>query len=641
MTNRLLLALIIQVPALWAGNLRGIELGGTASSEWLRAGLSGDSVDGEGPTGDNHAYSRADLWLNARAGAHLAGRLDVRLHQDWNKYYEEGPDPVVIRRLEISGGLFDNSLRFSAGDVLLGYSPLTLAKPEPEIPMEPEIFARRRRAAMEEWRLGEGKSPLQGISLELARRPAGWLGWTLESMAARLRQPEAGKGPAEVFQSGDADKWAAGGRARVALFSSWEAGATFIKTFDQVSSSRARLDIDGRAPAAGAPPALYEGGQVTAPFLSFNASPLLAGRPLSIKLGIEYALSRYAARRDSQGVITPVAEPKGAAWLATGHLDFGDPTDFLSLGCEGAYVSVGRDFVNDLAQSPAFVGRRILNNENQVKGRSRGYATLDALYNHVYEVRPTAGVNTLEFWGQGGDYAYQGENNWLRSAYFRNSYSPAATTQSERRAQRVALDPNVQLVFPYGLATPNRLGFKGSLKAGLAHGLLQAVVNLASLRERESEGEGPFPHARYRSLGGGLSLDLEPRFGRVLPLTLSLGYTQATRISDDTQRDSAATAAPSDSGDFRGRFQTGFLNAGISWRGPARLTLSGGYQRIDSRAGGAASERSESQWLLAADLGLGAGASCLAELGTLTSRGPGSILLYSQMVSRAELRVGF
>ena len=119
-----------------------------------------------------------------------------------------------------------------------------------------------------------------------------------------------------------------------------------------------------------------------------------------------------------------------------------------------------------------FLGRRILNSRSAVGspkvGLQAGYQTLDALYNHLYTVDPITSLTSSEQWYIDAK-TYNGTNNWYRAPFMKNSYSFYTTTKSERDDLMAsgALDPHVQLLFPFGPATPNRTGITLDLNADI------------------------------------------------------------------------------------------------------------------------------------------------------------------------------
>lgn len=614
----------------------GVHLSGRSLSQFMRSSISGMSADAETPTGENQAFSRADLAVTARPGADAGGKAIIRVHQDWNRYYEEGPNPLVIRWLDFSGSALDSSLSYAVGDLRARFSPLTLSAQEPEILMEPGIFAARRRRAMQEWFLGDGAVPLQGIRAGYAHAHPAWLGLSADLVAARLRRADPDGGFAWRFQTDDVDRWTGAGSAGLRLMEGLELGLTRLRVFDPVSIARARNLARLQADQGATPATLYETNDVTAPRLGLDAAPLLRDSRFSFRIEGEYAFSDYRAERDSlagEELITRSVEAlSGRALQAVLKAGYGRPDDAFAFSADLGWLQVDRGFVNDLAQSPVFMGRRILNSRNAVSGSSRGYSTLDALYNHAYDIRPVTNLNTLEGWGSGSSRPYTGTNNWLRSAAFKNSYSSSVSTRAEREALKGSLDPHIQLLYPYGRATPNRKGFDGKASASFLRGALQARAVIARLQEIEGEAPATMPgdsatadtarapRATFARNGAGLSLDLATLIPRLPPISLSLGMTA----------------------DSRGAYRASLLSAGISARPRDWLALSGGYQRMESTAAGTRPGLIQGHWALGAEAEVVRGAAISLEGGYLDLRETGAVPGgFTQFVTGAFLRIGF
>lgn len=240
---------------------------------------------------------------------------------------------------------------------------------------------------------------------------------------------------------------------------------------------------------------MYESNDVTAPRLGLDAAPLLKDSRFSIRFEGEYAFSDYRTERDSLAgdeLVTRSLETlSGRTLLALIKAGFARPDDTFSFTANLGWLQMDRDFVNEPAQSPFFMGRCILNSRNALSGDSRGYSTLDALYNHAYDIRPVTSLNTLKGWGSGSTRPYTGTNNWLRSTAFKNSYSSSVSTRAEREGLNGSLDPHVQLHYPYGLATPNRKGMDAKVEATILRGALRAQAVFARLQEMEGSAAGP------------------------------------------------------------------------------------------------------------------------------------------------------
>jgi hypothetical protein len=645
-----LLILILSFSAASAEQ-KGVAIEGVSVSRYLRATLSGDSVNKENPTAENQAFSQADVALKASPGGATGGEIDFRLHQDWSRYYDEGPNPFAVRRVLYSGSIFGDRVHFSMGDFRTRYSPLTLYSPAPEITMEPEIFAARRREAMDEWRLDSNLVPLQGLNAEYAAVSKPSFDLSFRATGARLRSVDPEGFLGWNFQSGSTEKWLAGGAFKATLWQGLQVGLTQMRVFDLVKASRAGNNAYALAERGTPLLTRYDDENVTAPMAGFDANPFLKESRLSFSVSMEYAFSSYSSSQDSlerSPVAHKVADLDDKAQRANLRAGFGKHGDDFSISLDADYLNTGADYVNDVAQSPTFIGRRILNSQSPIGGMSQGYSTLDALYNHEYHVAPITNLNTSEYWGNAAGTEYNGTNNWIRAPFFKNSYTPVISSKSERDSLLKAMDPNVQLLFPFGPATPNRAGFTSTVTGEMLKGALKAELSIASLKEikgvkMDSLQAQPAAFAR---LGGGLALDLGAWFGLSKALRLSASYVKdsETRAAFTSR---GVTVAALDYG-------TAFTNLGVYSQVLERLAFSAGYQGIKANplrgysAQGqtmtpVTGDQTQSQWSIGAELKVAAGAVAVAEMGMLKlaeADGTASVK-QSQFVSGVSLRIGF
>jgi hypothetical protein len=91
------------------------------------------------------------------------------------------------------------------------------------------------------------------------------------------------------------------------------------------------------------------------------------------------------------------------------------------------------------------------------------------------------------------------------------------------------LDPSLQLVMPFGPATPNRTGISGALNLGFLHDRVQAKVVFASLKEIDTtaipatatSAAITLPRTSYSQAGGGIKISLDGFIGWKYPINLS------------------------------------------------------------------------------------------------------------------------
>lgn len=652
----------------WEQNQLGVTIQGQASSRVLQSALSGPSATVGQATHENLAYTRADVEFQARPSTATRGRLEFRLHQDWENYYEEGPNPLLARWFEFGGKLFDGKVDFGLGDFRGQYSALTLYSPGLDIPNEPEIFAARRKLTMDEWHLGGHALPLQGLHAEYANRFSPAFALSAGGIASRLRTGGASQST-WLFWTDDVEKLMGAGYLKADLFGGLELGATRIQIVDPVKTSRAlNNEYVQKSPSA-----QFENVTVNAGNLGFDAKRFLSDGPFTLRAGAEFAQSNYMPAHDKvdtvgtitvnkpvgqSGTLTPVQVPVTAlrlikepeikddalrAGLHAGFRESGEGAFGIAL--DAAFLRNGKDYVNDVAQSPVFLGRRILNSANQVGGFG-GYNTFDAAYNNVYTVDPVTSVNTSEFWASDAK-TYNGTNNWYRAPQFKNSYSNTVMTRSERLQASAFLDPQLQLLLPFGPATPNREGIDASLKAKAMEGKLEASVLFASLKEPDGyavDATTTVAGQTFGRIGGGVKAQVGSFLGLDRRITVIAGW-----MEDNAKRPAFAYQ---DSAYAEVTVKSGLASAGVYanvWRG---LSLSAGYQQIKSNpykgydvAGETKTAKqadlTQGNWAIGAEYRIAAGVYANAEYGQLSLEEAKSATKFSQDLVSAGLVVGF
>jgi hypothetical protein len=407
--------------------------------------------------------------------------------------------------------------------------------------------------------------------------------------------------------------------------------------------------------------------------LSLDGKRFLGESPISVRLDAELAMSAYQKSfdvKDTIGFRTEIrqkqdgspdsavlpildlrvnkeAEIKGQALRATFHAGFAEADKGpFSVALNATYLKNDRDFVNDMAQSPSFFPARILNKANKVGGFNAGYNTFDALYDHVYTVDPITNINTSEFWIS-DTKEYNGTNNWYRASQFKNAYTNQITTRSEREFldKNAVRDEQVQLLYPFGPATPNRTGVDADLTGSALAGKLQATVLFASLKEVEGvkpDSGAALAMASFGRIGGGVKLDAGEWINRGRRAAVSVSYVQ-----DSYKREASPNPAYAAL-----EFKSAMINAGLSanvWRG---LGVLAGYQQIKSNppaAGGALSlvktsgefDLTQSNWSLGLEYRIAAGAYVTGEYGIVAFDEAKTATKYAQAVSSLGLIVGF
>jgi hypothetical protein len=622
----------------------GVSLSGKSRSEFTQAALSGTSANPAQPTHENIAFTQADIDLDARPSANTRGKLIFRLHQDWENYYDEGPNPLLARWFDFDGNLADGKVEFAVGDFREKYSPLTLYAPEPEFLYEPEIFKDKRQLAMDEWFLGDNRLPLQGVHATYKQDWPSTVGVNAGVTAARLRSGASGTS-SWPFWTDDADKLMGAGFLKVKALDAVELGGTLVRITDNIPAARAGSNLYVKLN----PFNVYEDVNVVAGNLGLDAARFLKHGGFFARLDAELALSDYQRTHDDTANGAPLLKDDekldGKAMDVTLHAGYSRPDGIFSgFTLDAAFLNNDADYVNDVAQSPVFWGRRILNSQNGVAGYTQGYGTFDALYNHVYTVDPVTNLNTSEFWFQ-DTKAYNGTNNWYRAASFKNSYTNEAITKLERDGFHS--DPHVALLFPFGPATPDRQGVNLSATAAFLKKRVDATVLFAALTEPEGvkiDSVHKAAAATYGRMGAGVQVQAGSLLGLANRITVSGSYVADTWKRGSYVQDSLTFAA--------GSFKSEMINAGLYAGIFKHLALLAGYQQIVSnpavgstRTGNTVApdlgEYTQTNWSAGLEIKLTHGAYVTGDYGMMEMKDPKTNTDFSQKIMDLSLLVAF
>jgi hypothetical protein len=267
------------------------------------------------------------------------------------------------------------------------------------------------------------------------------------------------------------------------------------------------------------------------------------------------------------------------------------------------YLSNDAGYRNELAQSPTFMGERVLNIENDTTKlrindpRARNYSSFDALYDHVYKFVPSAQTNL-----------------WARAPFQKNSWNSQIMTQGEMAAfAATRLDTTVQLVMPFGPATANRKGIQTDLTADAMNGNIEVKGAYAALENATGvmvDTVRALPVTKFTQSGGGLKIEAGGLMGLSLPLTLAGSFTRSTADNDGIAGDTVHTAT---------KVTSDFINAGAQWNFWKRFTLLGGWQQISTTIDRAGKEAKQIQTHTAGgiDYKVAAGAHLLFTVGQI------------------------
>ena len=305
----------------------------------------------------------------------------------------------------------------------------------------------------------------------------------------------------------------------------------------------------------------------------------------------------------------------GSAFLGRLHGEFKSGTLFgIRLGVD--YIRNEALYRNELAQTPSFVGERIMNIENDSTSstpaapnrtndvRARNYSTYDAMYGHVFKFAPSAHATNL----------------WQKGPFSKNSYTHQIMTQGELgafAAQRA--DTALQLVMPFGPATPNRVGLRSDATLSFWKDRIEVQAVFAALENVEGvriDTARTWTKTKFSQAGGGLKLEVGSMIGLSLPLTLSGSFIRSG-AENAGANDTAAAFAPIE-------VTSDFVNVGAQYSFWKRFALLAGYQQISTTTMRSRVERKKIQTQMAGglDYKVAKGAHLLFSLGKIDVDNP-------------------
>ena len=566
----------------------GIRFDGEFRSQFLMSDVDGEGVAPDRRSSESVEFTSVDFDITARPNDAIGGRLVFRLHQNWQNFFSDVTNPIFSRWISIDGAVA-KMFSYHAGDFRKRYSPLTLWSPDVDIVYEPDIFAGMRRQALAEEFLGGNDRLLQGVNAVFDAEIFPVLRELhLDLLGARLRAAEtsnqSGSSVSSLLEKAMMDRYLLGANLDLTILPALTIGATGLRLFDT--------------------PQTYEGARETADTLVDRTTVWAVRAGVGTPAFLDTDLFTVSVNGEAAGSsddsawyrITP--SPTAADTLrADTTLEHARISDIAVTAGLEASVAVGRagavrlsggwfltgpDFRNVMAQSPSFYGQRVMNLENDLTSGAL-YSSFDALYRHVFKFTPS--VKT---------------NDWVKAPMRKISYTRAIMSWKELATVTPALmDPAVQLVMPYGPATPNRTGVNASLCAAFFNKGVTASATLLSASQAQQESVMPpvlidsgevwnnvtfttptlvfdtvaaaLPLDRYLQLGGGISVDVASFVTALkLPLRINGGFSRSALVND------GLTAYPLTVQNVT----ADIANAGIAWTFWKRASALFGYQRL-------------------------------------------------------------
>jgi hypothetical protein len=551
----------------------GISIGGEFKSQAFRSTLDGPGAQMDSASSrrfkEPNEYTSVDFDIKARPNEMVTARVLFRMHQNWQNFFSDVSNPIFTRWLSIDGNVKD-MFTFNAGNFKQKFSPLTLYAPEIEIMYEPTIFNRQRKLAMDENFVGENNRNLMGVNLAFDAEIAPIFNeFHAAIIGSRLRSRETSiKNGNYVVTSIE------GGNNRLAkYFAGGNIEATFLKGITLGFSELYIFDSKYNAPfdyTDSTADTLVGKTNVLSARPKIDIGKMIGNEALTLNISGELAISNSDSTRlvsdpDNPGrKLHTKSKVNGSGSILGGEVGYQIGNAF-GFKINGNFIMNSQHFRNELAQSPTFIGSRIMNIENG--GFTKHYTTFDAMYNNVFKFAPAEPApNGID---------------WVKGPFQKNNYYRTIFTQSELQklqdstlVNRPLLDPALQLVFPFGIATANRVGIKTDFTANVLNGGIEIKALFTSLNEaagQKRNEQSVYPKAKFSQTGAGLQIDLSkmiPVFKYPLTLSGSFVASTKTRAEMDSMPKNDVTS--------------NFLNAGFYWQFYKRMAVLAGYQIINN-----------------------------------------------------------
>ena len=480
----------------------GLKINGTAKAGVNASFATSDQFAKESPTQENQAFTDVNLRLTARPSSETMIDVQLRLHKDWQSAYDENNNPVIGHWFSYDGTILNKHVDFNLGYMRVGYTPLTIFTPQTEILQEPEIFAEKRREALEKRNLDTtSRRLLHGLNIVYnSGNVAGVVdNITAQLTGARLRNT-AKKFDQVFFDFDFADRYLLGARVGADAYGA-HLGVNFVNAMDRKLTRRSR--------AVGTKDTVYyDNNRVISVDAAFDSKEVLPELPVTFGFNGEFAMSKWTVDRDyivkesktsyyavetnydndkdkkfvylKKKTDSPSNVNKNEEYLDQDGKSFyadlfvkGNIND-IDFKVNAGYFQTDSGFWSELASSPVYQGRSTIFNANAFYGNSTdslvlatfGASSLENLYFNVYNSTTLQATNLMSSTNLGHALLDQDEsdrlfynlnNNYKNGHFYRNGYSGVTAKKMELDPLMV-LDPSVGLALPLGLATPDRKG---------------------------------------------------------------------------------------------------------------------------------------------------------------------------------------
>jgi hypothetical protein len=600
----------------------GISFNGEFKSESFRSTISGDGLYEKARTREPNEYSSVDFDILARPNASVSGRLILRMHHNWPNFFSDPGNPIFSRWISIDGAIAD-MIPFHVGDIKARYTPLTLYAPEITPLYEPLIFKRLRVNAMNELFLGNDNRPLHGLTtgFDGALKPL-LDELHVNLLGARLRSIQVnGKFVANLFElDPNFNKFLFGATFDTRFVKGITIGSSYLAIADDKRSSRLS-DTIADTLAQRTIIADVRAGCDIAPWLGWQKNEVR----IYGEAAFSYDDSSWYNRGDRDDYRHRPIIGSASYGGISAHIDALSP---IRIDMDLRYIRNKKDYRNELAQSPTFLGKRIMNiesdsiySQNTIPNH---YSTFDAMYHYVFKFCPS-----------------EASNLWYKAPFTKNAYSSNVNSRDGlNNIAAIGLDPSVQLIMPFGPATPNRQGITADVSTKTVDSGLELRALFSSLSERTPVVDtGSRTTTDFFQGGFGMSMNLTKWVNRLpYPLEFSGSFVRSSMRNQKSE-----SAITSD-----------FVNAGIVWKFWKQTSFLGGVQHIKNTytTGLIGCALRQIHWSTGLDWTVTQGADVVGSIGQIIVKAPddqipvpgagkASIDNFKQLLSEVSLKVLF
>ncbi|MCL2283530.1 MAG: porin family protein [Fibromonadales bacterium] len=574
---------------------KGIDIGGTIRSASFNSYFESpqEKPNAAGvftnrmPSHEISEFVQVDLDFKFRPWDVISANLKLRLGAGMQEYFASASTMVAVPWMNIEGN-WGESFYWVVGDFRQSYSPLTLYMPGLDIMYEPVAFARKREMAQKEALMDGNQRNLQGFNLQF--RPQ--LGETfgelrIEALGARLRRAGyldasgamgnmlPNEGISGATQAGRFDKFLLAGNLEwLPLNKNLLVGGTYLSITDDKSSSKyyecsnCGLNAFNKDSLLNTLDSMQQKTFVFAGRAGADVAGMLESKFLVANITGEFAMSDDKVYKKHE---------KGNAVLVQADVGYKSIVDVV---LSNSFIRNDSAWFNNVAQSPSFFARRVLNTDKDVGCGNAActdqtfniskygvysplYSTFDALYFFTPKHSPMA--VTLS---EGAPPTGAQTISYNISPYAKTSWNPSTLTRAELALLEELSDLNLQMALPGGFATSNRVGYQEVVTANWKN--LAEVKGLFASYEQLSANAGA-KTAKYTEFGGGAKVNILGILGyEKNPLELSGSYKHSAKEQAWTNSYGKT------------EYTSDFINAGVYYRFFRKFGLTFGYQQINS-----------------------------------------------------------